>query len=95
VREINQNPEVVVELRRKYNLLPDLPKQLEADIVPYFKESVAARAIPADGGHSASKDDLAFFRLAGHLQGDATSLKAEDFWDFGPLTRAKARAGRK
>jgi NitT/TauT family transport system substrate-binding protein len=95
VREINQNPEVVVELRRKYKLLPDLPRQLEADIVPYFKESVAARAIPLDGGHGAAKDDLAFFLLAGQLQGEAPSLKAEDFWDLGPLTRAKARAGRK
>jgi NitT/TauT family transport system substrate-binding protein len=95
VREINRNPEVVVELRKKYKLLPDLPRQLEADIVPYFKESVAARAIPLDGGHGAAKDDLAFFRLAGQLQGEAPSLKAEDFWDLGPLTRAKARAGRK
>jgi NitT/TauT family transport system substrate-binding protein len=94
-REINQNPLVVVELREKYKLMPDLPKQLEADIVPYFKESVAAGAIPIDGGRSVAKADLAFFRLAGQLQGDAGSLKAEDFWDFSPLTRASAKVGRK
>jgi NitT/TauT family transport system substrate-binding protein len=94
VREINQNPAVVGELRKKYNLLPDLPKQLEDDIGPYFQESVAAKAIPVDGGGpAAAKDDLAFFSLAGQLQGDATALKAEDFWEFGPLTRAKAKLG--
>ena len=95
VHEISQKPEAVSELRRKYNLLPDLPKQLEADIVPYFKESVAAGAIPVDGGRSVAEADLTFFRLAGQLQGDAGSLKVEDFWDFAPLTRAKARAERK
>jgi NitT/TauT family transport system substrate-binding protein len=94
VREINRNPEVVAELRKKYDLLPDLPKQLEADIVPYFKESVAAKSIPVEGGvPEAAKDDLAFFSLAGQLQGEASSLKVEDFWDFGPLTRAKAKLG--
>jgi NitT/TauT family transport system substrate-binding protein len=93
-REINQNPDVVAELRKKYNLLPDLPKQLEADIVPYFRESVAAKAIPVDGGGlDAAKDDLTFFSLAGQLQGEASSLKTEDFWDFGPLTRARAKLG--
>ena len=95
MREINRNPEVVVELRKKYKLLPDLPKQLEADILPYFSESVAAGAIPVDGGYGAAKDDLAFFQLAGQLQGDAASLKPEDFWDMGPLTRVNARVGKK
>ena len=94
MREINRNPEAAAELRKKYKLLPDLPKQLEADIVPYFKESVAAKSIPVEGGGpEAAKDDLAFFSLAGQLQGEASSLKVEDFWEFGPLTRAKAKLG--
>ena len=31
--------------------------------------------------------------LAGQLTGDAASLNAGEFWDFGPLTRARKKLG--
>ena len=94
IREINQNPAVVAELRTKYKLLPDLPKQLEEDIVRYYKEASASKSMsPTGGTEEAAKNDLTFFNLAGQITGDPATLKVEDFWDFGPLKRVKAKLG--
>jgi NitT/TauT family transport system substrate-binding protein len=94
IREINQKPEVVAELRTKYKLLPDLPKQLEEDIVRYYKEASASKSMSPTGGTvEAAKNDLIFFNLAGQITGDPATLKVEDFWDFGPLERVKKKLG--
>lgn len=95
IREIGAKPEAAAELRAKYKLLPDLPKQLEADIVRYYKEASASKSMSPTGGTAeAAKDDLTFFNLAGQITGDPATLKVEDFWDFGPLDRAKAKLGK-
>jgi NitT/TauT family transport system substrate-binding protein len=94
MRDISARPEAAAELRAKYKLLPDLPKPLEVGIVPYFKEAVEGKSLSVSGGSpEAAKTDLAFFNLAGQITGDPATLKAEDFWDFGPLNRAKAKLG--
>jgi NitT/TauT family transport system substrate-binding protein len=94
IREINQNPAIVAELRTKYKLLPDLPKQLEEDIVRYYKDASASKSMSPTGGTvEAAKNDLTFFNLAGQITGDPAILKVEDFWDFGPLDRAKKKLG--
>lgn len=94
-RDIAAKPEAAAELRAKYNLLPDLPKELAADITPYFKEAVAGKSLPLNGGgEAAAKDDFAFYTLAGQLQGDAKALKVDDFWDLRPLEAVLAKAGR-
>ncbi len=94
MREISARPEAAAELRAKYKLLPDLPKQLEADVVPYFKEAVEGKSISVSGGSpEAAKIDINFFNLAGQITGDPATIKVEDFWEFGPLDRAKAKLG--
>jgi NitT/TauT family transport system substrate-binding protein len=94
IREINANPAVVADLRTKYKLLPDLPKQLEDDIVRYYKDASASKSMsPTGGTMDAAKNDLTFFNLAGQITGDPASLKVEDFWEFGPLDRAKKKLG--
>ena len=93
-REINANPAVVADLRKQYNLLADLPADLEPEVVPYFEESVASGAFPNNGGGvAAAKDDFGFYSVAGQLEGDPASLKTEDFWDLGPLNRALKKLG--
>jgi len=93
-REINANPEVVADLRKKYNLLSDLPPELEAEVVPYYEGAVGTKAFPNDGGSEAGvKDDFAFYSLAGQIEGDTASLKVEDFWTFEPLKKALAKVG--
>jgi NitT/TauT family transport system substrate-binding protein len=94
IREISAKPEAAAELRTKYKLLPDLPKQLEADIVRYYKEASASKSMsPTGGSVEAAKNDITFFNLAGQITGDPATLKVEDFWDFGPLDRAKKKLG--
>ena len=93
-REINQNPAAVVDLRAKYNLLPDLPKDLEPEVLPYFESSVASGTFPNDGGGAdAARADFEFNSLAGKLEGDPATLVVEEFWELGPLDRALAKLG--
>jgi NitT/TauT family transport system substrate-binding protein len=94
IREVAANPEAAVDMRNKYNLLPDLGPEADADILAYFKETVEAGAMPlSGGGERAAQDDFAFYTLAGQIEGDAASLKVEDFWDLGPLGRVLDKIG--
>jgi NitT/TauT family transport system substrate-binding protein len=93
-REVAKNPAVVEQWRAEYKLLPDLPANMAGEITPYFTEMAESGSLPPDGGNAtAVKDDLTFYALAGQLQGEPASLKVEDFWELGPLTRAKAKLG--
>jgi NitT/TauT family transport system substrate-binding protein len=93
-REINKDPKSVVALRAKYKLLPDLPKDLEAEVEPYFVDAVEAKLYPDDGGSPAAvKSDFEFYTVSGQLQGEASSLKADDFWDFKAIDKARTSVG--
>ena len=90
-RQINENPASIAELREKYNLLPDLPKELEAEIVPFYTEGAERGLFPTDGGNPESiKTDFDFYGRAGQLEGDPAAFKIEDFWDLKPLENARA-----
>ena len=95
-REITENPAVAVEFRNKYKLLPDLGAEADAEIAEYYKETAAAGSLVLNGGGAdAAADDFAFFSLAGQIEGDAATLKVEDFWDVAALDRALAKLGKK
>ncbi len=93
-REITKDPKVVADLRAKYKLLPDLPKDLEGEVVPYFEDAAEAELYPLDGGNPDNvKADFEFFTVSGQLQGKAEDLKVDDFWSFAALEKARAGAG--
>jgi len=93
-REVTKNPAIVAEWRTKYNLLPDLPADQVAEIVPYFTELAEGKAFPLNGGgEAAAKDDFAFYTLAGQLTGEPASLKVDEFWALEPLNRALGKVG--
>lgn len=93
-RAINKDPSYVTAQRAKYNLLPDLPADLVAEIEPFYKDAVASGIYPNDGGgEAAARSDFAFNAVAGKLEGDPASLKVEDFWALGPLNAALAKLG--
>ncbi len=94
-RAQKKDPGFIAEQRKKYGLLPNLPADLEKDIVPYYTEAAEANVYPADGGgEKAAKDDFSFYTLSGAITGDPGALKVEDYWDLGPLTRAAQKLGR-
>jgi len=88
--EIAGNPEVVAELREQYDLLADLPAEVETDVVQYYSEAVEGGVFPLDGGSpDDATDDFAFLAAAGSMEGEPGSLNPEDFWDFDPVNRAR------
>ncbi len=91
-RQINANPNSVLEQRKKLGLLKELPEKLEAEILPFYQEAVRNGIFPNDGGgERAAKNDLEFFSLSGQLKGEG--LKVEDFWYLAPLKAALAKIG--
>lgn len=88
-REINANPSYALEQREKYGLLPDLPAELEPEILPYYEAGAESGMFPEDGGgEEVARLDLEFYTVAGQLAGPAESLKVEDFWYLEPLNAA-------
>jgi NitT/TauT family transport system substrate-binding protein len=89
-REINKNPQSILEERKKLGLLKDLPAKLEEEILPYFKEGAANGIFPNDGGgERAAKNDLEFYALSGSIKNP--NAKVEDFWHLAPLRAALAK----
>jgi NitT/TauT family transport system substrate-binding protein len=93
-RDVQANPDAVVEWREKYKLLADIPADMAAEIKPYFKDLSDGKALPLNGGgEAAAKDDIAFYSLAGQIEGDPETLDVATFWDVGPVSRAVAKLG--
>ena len=89
-KEIAGNPDVVAELREQYDLLADLPAEVETDVVQYYSEAVEGGVFPLDGGSPEdATDDFAFLAAAGALEGEPGSLAPKDFWDFDAVNRAR------
>lgn len=88
--DIQENPEIVGELREQYGLLPDLPAEVVEEIVPYYVEAVGNGIYPLGGGSlEDAGDDMAFLSAAGQVDHDPASFDPSDFWDFGPLDAAR------
>lgn len=93
-REMKTNPAVIEEERAKRNLLADQPKEVLDEVVPFYTEGAKEGLFdPKGGGAEAAKADFDFFSEAGQLQGPADSMKVEDYWDLGPLERARKKLG--
>jgi NitT/TauT family transport system substrate-binding protein len=89
-REIDRNPEVVAELRDKYNLLPDIPSDMVDQMVPFYRDSVENGVFPTDGGsEEATKGDVSFYAIGGQIEGDPEEVDPADFWDLEPLKKAR------
>jgi len=94
-REVNKDPMAIVAMRKEYNLMPDMTKDDESEIEPFYKEGVEIGLFPDNGGGADSvKEDFEFFTASGTLQGKPGDLKVEDFWYLGPLNAALDKVGR-
>ena len=79
----------VVEERERLNLLPDLPPELDEELLPYYEQAGEEGLLTQDcGGAEAAEADFEFYNLAGQLKGDPEDLKVEDFWFLDPLEQA-------
>ena len=90
-RSINEDPNYVVEERERLKLLPDLPADLEKELLPYYEEASEGGLFTEDcGGEAAAADDFEFYGAAGQLKGEPSTLKVADFWTLDPAEKAVA-----
>lgn len=92
--EMSQNPGIIEEERAKRNLLADQPKEILAEVVPFYTEGVKEGLFsPTGGGMAAAKADFEFYTEAGQMDGPADSLSVEEYWNLEPLNAAKKKLG--
>ncbi|MDP0926669.1 ABC transporter substrate-binding protein [Paracoccus onubensis] len=88
--EINENPEIVAELRTQYDLLPDLPEDAVNDIVPYYTGAAQDGVLPVSGGEPEDVvDDLNFLAAAGQVDAPEGDVDINAYWDFDLLNAAR------
>ena len=94
-RRVNADPFYVVDERARLGLLPDLPKDLEKEVLPFFVLGAEGGMFPPNGGdEEAARKDLEFFTVAGQLKGPAKDLAVKDFWYLDPLKEVLKDMGR-
>lgn len=94
-REINDNPAAILDMRKNYDLLPNLPPQDLDGLLLYYQENVNNGTFPNNGGGvEAVKEDFEFYGFAGAIKGDIGRLNVEDFWYLAPLNKALDNLGR-
>jgi len=88
-RSMVKNPEYVQQERERLGLLPDLPAELEKELLPYYEQAAEEGLFTEDcGGEAAAQEDFEFYHEAGQLKGDPAGLQVEDFWSLDQLERA-------
>ena len=93
-REMADNPNIIEEERARRNLLSDQPQEIIDEVVPFYVEAIKEGVFhPSGGGTEAAIADFEFFTEAGQLEGPASDIKVQDFWDLGPLERAREKLG--
>ena len=84
-----ENPEFVVEERERLGPLPDLPAELEKELLPYYEQAAEEGLFTEDcGGEPAAKEDFVFYGEAGQLEGDPGTSTSRT---SGPSSRSRAR----
>jgi NitT/TauT family transport system substrate-binding protein len=84
-----EDPEFIQQERERLGLLPDLPAELEEELLPYYEQAAGEGLFTQDcGGEPAAREDFEFYNAAGQLEGDPADLQVEDFWSLEPLESA-------
>jgi len=90
--EMAANPAIIEQERARLGLLRDAPQQVLQNVTPFYTQAVGEGVISRDGGTPETvRADFEFYVEGGQLTGPADQLRIEDFWDLGPLTRARSR----
>jgi NitT/TauT family transport system substrate-binding protein len=92
-RSINEDPSWVLRERKRLGLLPDLPAELEQELLPYYEQAAEEGLFTSDcGGEEAAKNDFEFYKVAGQITGDPSTLNVGDFWYIEPIAPALQNA---
>jgi len=92
-RSIAEDPSWVLKERKRLGLLPDLPAELEQELLPYYEQAAEGELFTQDcGGAEAARADFEFYKYADQIKGDPSTLKVEDFWYLDPIAPALQNA---
>ena len=76
-QSIVEDPKYVQEERERLGLLPDLPAELEEELLPYYEQAAGEGLFTDDcGGEAAAKEDFVFYSEAGQLEGDPADSRS-------------------
>jgi NitT/TauT family transport system substrate-binding protein len=88
-RSMVDDPQFVQKERERLGLVPDLPAELERELLPYYEQAGEEGLFTQDcGGEAAAQEDFEFYNAAGQLKGDPADLRVEDFWSLDQLESA-------
>ena len=91
-RKVTADPFYVLDLRERYNLLPDLPSEMEGEFLPFWTTAapIGYRSLNG-GGEAAAALDLDFYS---HQLEQKENLELEDFWYLTALDAVLDEIGR-
>lgn len=87
--EMNADPTVISKETNPDGPIGQLPKEILDGLDQFYIDAVEGGLYDPDGGgRKAAQADLEWYSRAGQLDGDPSSLNADDFWYFEPLDEA-------
>lgn len=91
-RKVTADPFYVLDLRERYDLLPDMPPEQESEFLPFWTTAapIGYRSLNG-GGKAAAALDLDFYS---HQLEQKENLKVEDFWYLTALNAVLDEIGR-
>ena len=87
--DMSQDPTIVSKQTDPNGPIGQLPAEVLAELDGFYTEAVAGGLYdPNGGGREAAAADMEWYSEAGQLDGDPSTLNADDFWYFAPLDAA-------
>ena len=87
--DMSQDPTIISKQTDPNGPIGQLPAEVLAELDGFYTEAVAGGLYdPNGGGREAAAADMEWYSEAGQLDGDPSTLNADDFWYFAPLDAA-------
>ena len=87
--DMSQDPTIISKQTDPNGPIGQLPAEVLAELDGFYTAAVAGGLYdPNGGGREAAAADMEWYAEAGQLDGDPSTLNADDFWYFAPLDAA-------
>jgi NitT/TauT family transport system substrate-binding protein len=87
--DMAKDPTIISKQTDPNGPIGQLPAEVLAELDGFYTEAVAGGLYdPNGGGREAAAADMEWYAEAGQLDGDPSTLNADDFWYFAPLDAA-------
>ncbi len=88
-QDMAKDPSIIRRETNPDGPIGELPKEVLAELDGFYTEAVAGGLYdPNGGGKIAARADMEWYLKAGHLTGNLSDLKIDDFWYLKPLNDA-------